>query len=65
MSCPKTCDCTITTRTNSYNVNYSLSNYSDYGVTSCVSLSIYLEGKMWKNAHQHAEVTCVDTDCMF
>ena len=65
MSCSKTCDCTITTRTKSYNVNYSLNNYSDYGVTTCDGLSIYLEGKMWENSHQHAEVSCVNSDRLF
>lgn len=65
VSCSKTCDCKITTQTKSYEFNYSLNQYSDYGVTTCSGLSFYLEEKMWENSHQHVEVACTDSDRLF
>lgn len=65
VSCSKTCDCTITTHTNSYEFNFSLNRFKENNIKSCSELSVYMEEDIQDSSQEYVEVKCVDSDRLF
>lgn len=64
-SCSKSCDCKLVTSYDTYEVNYHLSGYTQYGVSDCNGLSNHLEQAAWDNGGDRITVTCTDSGRLF
>lgn len=64
-SCSKSCDCQLTTRLKTYEVNYSLKSYANYGVSNCYDLANYLKQAAWEDSGGHINVSCTESNELF